>query len=195
MIYLVRHGQTQFNAERRQQGRLDSDLTPLGLSQAAAVGRLLQGLTAKPAGWRLVASPLGRAQATAAIIGRSLGLAVETDPRVTEVSFGEWDGRLRDELAAEHPEVFARKDWQFSAPGGERYEEVHARVSDWLASLPPEPQRKVIVVSHGGSGRVVRGAYLGLPRTETLAQEVPQDAVFRLASGAVERIDCEVAAQ
>jgi len=193
MIYLVRHGQTQFNAERRQQGRLDSDLTPLGLSQAAAVGRLLQGLTGKPAGWRLVASPLGRAQATAEIIGQALGLAVETDPRVTEVSFGQWDGRLRDELAAEHPETFARKDWQFSAPGGERYEEVHARVSDWLTDLPPEPDRKVIVVSHGGAGRVLRGAFLGLSREATWAQEVPQDAVFRLANAAIVRFDCEPA--
>lgn len=193
MIYLVRHGQTQFNAERRQQGRLDSDLTPLGLSQAAAVGRLLQGLTGKPAGWRLVASPLGRAQATAEIIGQTLGLAVETDPRVTEVSFGQWDGRLRDELAAEHPEAFSRKDWQFSAPGGERYEEVHARVSDWLADLPPEPDRKVIVVSHGGAGRVLRGAFLGLSREATWAQEVPQDAVFRLANAAIVRFDCEPA--
>ena len=193
MIYLVRHGQTQFNAERRWQGRLDSDLTPLGLSQAAAVGRLLQGLIAKPAGWRLIASPLGRTQATAAIIGQALGLPVETEPRVTEVSSGEWEGRLRDELAAEHPEVFARKAGQFSAPGGERYEEVHARICDWLADLPPEPERKVIVVSHGGAGRVVRGAYLGLNREETWAQDVPQDAVFRLASGAVERFDCEPA--
>lgn len=193
MIYLVRHGQTQFNAERRQQGRLDSDLTPLGLSQAAAVGRLLQGRTGKPAGWRLVASPLGRAQATAAIIGQALRLTVETDPRVTEVSFGQWDGRLRDELAAEHPETFSRKDWQFSAPGGERYEEVHARVSDWLADLPPELDRKVIVVSHGGAGRVLRGAFLGLSREETWAQEVPQDAVFRLANAAIVRFDCEPA--
>ncbi len=47
----------------------------------------------------------------------------------------------------------------------------------------------------GGSGRVVRGAYLGLPREEALAQEAPQDAVFRLASGSIERIDCEVAVQ
>ena len=193
MIYLVRHGQTQFNAERRQQGRLDSDLTPLGRSQAAAVGRLLQGLTGKPAGWRLVASPLGRAQATADIIGRTLGLTAETDPRVTEVSFGEWDGRLRDELAAEHPEVFARKDWQFSAPGGERYEDVHARVSGWLADLPPESHRKVIVVSHGGAGRVLRGAFLGLSCEETWAQAAPQDAVFRMANAAIVRFDCQPA--
>lgn len=193
MIYLVRHGQTQFNAERRQQGRLDSPLTALGRSQAAAVGRLLQDLVGKPADWRLVSSPLGRAQDTAAIIGERLGLAVETDPRVTEVSFGEWDGRLRDELAAEHPEVFARKDWQFSAPGGETYEQVRARVGDWLADLPAEPERKVIVVTHGGAGRLLRGAFMGLSREDTWAQEVPQDAVYRLANGAVVRFDCEAA--
>ncbi|WP_312165078.1 histidine phosphatase family protein [Phenylobacterium sp.] len=194
MIYLVRHGQTHFNAERRQQGRMDSPLTALGRAQAAAIGRLLQDLVGKPDGWRLISSPLGRAQATAGVIGAALGLTVETDPRVIEVSFGEWDGRLRDELAAEHPDTFGRGDWQFCAPGGESFEAVEARARDWLASLPPEPERKVIVVSHGGSGRVVRGAYLGLPRAETWAQDVPQDAVFRMASGAVERIDCPVAA-
>ena len=193
MIYLVRHGQTQFNAERRMQGWLDSPLTDLGRAQGAAIGRLLRGLIGKPDGWRLVASPLGRAQATAGLVGEALGLPVETDRRVIEVSFGRWDGRLRDELAAEHPDTFGRGGWQFAAPGGEGVEAVEARVSDWLADLPPEPERKVIVVSHGGAGRVVRGAYLGLNREETWAQDVPQDAVFRLASGAVERFDCEPA--
>ena len=195
MIYLVRHGQTIFNAERRQQGHLDSPLTALGRAQGAAIGRLLQGLIEKPDDWRLISSPLGRAQDTAGLIGQALGLPVETDRRVIEVSFGQWDGRLRDELAAEHPDTFGRGDWQFAAPGGESFESVETRVGDWLASLPPEPERKVIVVSHGGSGRVVRGAYLGLSRAETCAQDVPQDAVFRLASGSVERIDCEVAVQ
>ncbi len=195
MIYLVRHGQTVFNAERRQQGHLDSPLTALGRAQGAAIGRLLQGLIEKPDDWRLISSPLGRAQDTAGLIGQALGLPVETDRRVIEVSFGQWDGRLRDELAAEHPDTFGRGDWQFAAPGGESFESVETRVGDWLASLPPEPERKVIVVSHGGSGRVVRGAYLGLPREEALAQEAPQDAVFRLASGSIERIDCEVAVQ
>lgn len=191
MIYLVRHGQTTFNAERRQQGRLDSPLTALGRAQAAAVGRLLQGLVGKADGWRLIASPLGRAQDTAAVIGEALSLKVETDERVTEVSFGEWDGRLREELAAEHPEVFARSDWQFSAPRGESFEAVHGRLSRWLADLEPEPARKVIVVSHGGAGRVLRGAFLGLSREATWAQEVPQDAIYRLASGAIARFDCE----
>lgn len=195
MIYLVRHGETEFNAERRQQGHLDSPLTPLGRAQGAAIGRLLRGLIEKPDDWRLVSSPLGRAQTTAGLISEALGLPIQTDRRVIEVSFGQWDGRLRDELAVEHPDTFGRGGWQFAALGGESYDSVEARVGDWLASLPPEPERKVIVVSHGGSGRVVRGAYLGLPREEALAQEAPQDAVFRLASGSIERIDCEVAVQ
>ena len=195
MIYLVRHGETEFNAERRQQGHMDSPLTALGRAQAQAVGHLLKRQVGGEDGWRIIASPLGRAQHTAQIIGETLGLRVETDRRVIEVSFGQWDGRLRDELAAEFPGTFGRGGWQFAAPGGETYEAVERRVSDWLADLPPEPQRKVIVVCHGGSGRVVRGAYLGLPRAETWTQDVPQDAVFRLASGAVERFDCELSAQ
>lgn len=195
MIYLVRHGQTHFNAEGRMQGHLDSPLTALGRAQASAVGRLLRDLVGKPDGWRLVSSPLGRAQDTAGLIGEALGLPVETDRRVIEVSFGQWDGRLREELAAEHPDTFGLGGWQFAAPGGESYEAVEGRVGDWLADLPPEPDRKVIVVCHGGSGRVVRGAYLGWPRAETWAQDVPQDAVFRLVNGAVERIDCQVAAE
>jgi probable phosphoglycerate mutase len=67
---------------------------------------------------------------------------------------------------------------------------VWARVSAWLADQPPEPERRVIAVSHGVTGRLLRGAYAGLSRHETLMQDVPQDAVFRLANGRIERIDC-----
>ena len=74
MIYLVRHGQTEFNSERRIQGRFDSPLTDLGVRQARAVGGLLRDLVREPEGWRLVASPLGRAHATAEIVAQRLGL-------------------------------------------------------------------------------------------------------------------------
>ena len=87
MIYLVRHGETEFNAERRQQGHMDSPLTALGRAQAHAVGHLLKRQVGGEDGWRIIASPLGRAQHTAQIIGEHLGLAVETDRRVIEVSF------------------------------------------------------------------------------------------------------------
>lgn len=191
MIYLVRHGQTAFNAERRLQGHVDSDLTHLGQAQARAAGARLAGLIDDPADWRIVASPLGRAQATARAIAEALGdLPVEVEPRLIEVSWGAWDGRLRAELEAEHPDAFAESGWAFRAPAGEPYVSVCARMTDWLASLPPEPQRKVIAVSHGVAGRVLRGMYAGLSQGDTVAQAVPQDAIYRLTNGRIEHIPC-----
>ena len=192
MIYLVRHGQTEFNRERRIQGHVDSPLTTLGLRQAEAVGHLLRDLIRDPAGWRIVSSPLGRARSTAEIISARLGgLPVELDDRLKEISWGAYDGRLRSELEAEHPETFGRTGWAFDAGSGETYEDVAARVGAWLAELPREPQRKVIAVSHGVSGRVLRGLYADLPRDLAGQQDVPQDAVFLLQHGGVGRIDCE----
>ena len=136
MIYLARHGETHFNAEGRMQGHLDSPLTARGRAQAQAMGERLAELIGDPAGWRLISSPLGRAQATAKAIGARLGLRPEIDHRLIEVSFGDWDGRLRAEIGAEFPETFAKKDWQFSAPNGETFESVETRVADWFADLP-----------------------------------------------------------
>ena len=192
MIYLVRHGETEFNRERRIQGHVDSPLTELGVRQAHAVGRLLRDLIREPAGWRIISSPLGRAQATAEIIAGKLGgLPVELDGRIKEMSWGEHDGRLRAELEAEHPDTFAKTNWAFDASAGETYDDVAGRVGDWLSGLPPEPERRIIAVSHGISGRVLRGLYAGLPRDVTAQQDVPQDAVFLLQHGGVGRIDCE----
>lgn len=196
MIYLVRHGETEFNRERRLQGHVDSALTERGLAQARAVGERLKALTAQAGGgWRLLASPLGRARRTAQIIAERLGIAdVEIEPRLIELSWGAWDGRLRDELAAAHPDTFGRTNWAFHAPTGETYEEMCARLSAWLRELPAEPERRVIAVSHGVTGRVLRGLYAGLPEEQVVTQDVPQDAVFRLAGGAIERIDCRQSA-
>jgi probable phosphoglycerate mutase len=193
VIYLVRHGQTEFNRERRIQGHVDSPLTELGVRQAHAVGRLLRDLIRDPDGWRIVSSPLGRARSTADIVAEKLGgLPVELEPRIQEMSWGSFDGRLRAEIEAEHPETFGKTGWAFDAPtDGESYEVVAARVGAWLASLPPEPDRKIIAVSHGISGRVLRGLYAQLPRDEAGQQDVPQDAVFLLQHGGVGRIDCE----
>lgn len=192
MIYLVRHGETEWNVERRMQGRRESRLTALGRRQAAAMAELLADLVAlePSARWRLVSSPLGRARATAEAIGVRLGLELEVDERLTEIAFGDWEGRLRDEVAPEHPEVFATREWLVCPPGGETFDDVWSRVQSFLAELPPEPERRVIAVSHGVAGRLLRGVYAGLGRTETLDQDVPQDAVFRLAGGRIDRLDC-----
>jgi len=193
VIYLCRHGQTEWNREHRLQGQSESDLTPLGRAQAGAMGDLLHDLIERdpPAPWRIVASPLRRARDTAGIIGARLGLPVELDDRLMELTVGAWEGRLRHELAHEHPELFADRAWFFAAPGGETYDQVMARVSDWLSEQVAEPERRLIVVSHGIAGRLLRGAYAGLSPAQVLELDVPQDALYRLRAGQIDRFACE----
>ncbi len=190
MIYLCRHGQTFHNREGRLQGQTESDLTPLGRAQAAAMGDLLVSLIEDPSDWRIVASPLRRARNTAESIGAALSLPVAFDDRLLEINVGDWSGRLRDEVRTEAPELLTDPDWAFRAPGGETYDDIMVRVSAWLAEQAPEPERKLIVVSHGIAGRLLRGAYGGLTRPEVMAQDVPQDAIFRLQGGLMERLAC-----
>jgi probable phosphoglycerate mutase len=193
MIYLCRHGETAYNRERRLQGRTDTELNALGRRQAQAMADLLADLVAREPSpdWRIVASPLKRTRATAAAISARLGLSVEYDERLVEIDVGAWSNRLRDEVSAENPTLFESPEWAFASPGGETYDDVMGRVSAWLADQAPEPERRLIVVSHGVSGRLLRGAYAGLPREAVLAQDVPQDAVFRLMDGQVDRFECE----
>lgn len=189
MIYLLRHGQTNYNHEGRMQGQLESQLTERGMAQAQAMADLLKTEITDTAGWRLLASPLKRTRQSAAIVGATLGLEVEIEPALIEVGCGVWEDRLYADLAKEHPQAFAGRDWFFQAPDGERFEDVDGRVRPWLAAQPPEP-RKLIAVAHGVSGSLLRGAYLGLSREETLSQDMPQDAIFRLAEGTVQRLSC-----
>ena len=129
-IFLVRHGETEWNRVRRYQGWGDSPLTARGLAQAEAIGRLLCGLPeARSAG--LVASPIGRACHTAEIIRKCLGRSEPLcfDDRLRELSFGSWDGLDRNEIAALQPGGFDGEghEWYFATPGGESSETFAAQ--------------------------------------------------------------------
>lgn len=191
MILLLRHGETRWNVERRFQGRKDSPLTERGRRQAAAMAGLVRDLVTRDPhpGWRLVSSPLGRAHDTARTVADAVGLPVELDDRLAEINCGEWEGRTWTEVSAGREA--SSRHWIFDAPGGETHEDVQARIQNFLADLPPEPERRVIVVSHGASGRVMRGAYAGLSREAMLDLDVPQDAIYRLMAGQIDRFDCE----
>jgi broad specificity phosphatase PhoE len=189
VIYLVRHGQTEFNLARRYQGGLDSPLTPEGQLQARRIGDLLRDLLPSGDGWELVASPQGRARRTAEIINAALDLPVTHDERLREISLGDWDGLLIDEVRHKLPPGAGLWERQLHAPGGESFEAISTRIADWLAEVDGSG-RRIVAVSHGMAGRVLRGLYGGFSRQAMLELDVPQDAVFRLADGRIERIDC-----
>ena len=188
MIWLARHGETHFNREQRLQGRIDSPLTDEGLDQARSVASWLAARIADPGRWNISASPLGRAQATAAIIAETTGLRVVTDPRLMELSIGSWEGKTRDELEALHPE-FAGQPCFMRAPDGEPWADASGRIGAWLAEWA-ERDDDVIAVSHAGAGKVLRALYLGLDLDAARALDVPQDAVFALHGGRMQRFDC-----
>jgi broad specificity phosphatase PhoE len=189
-ILLVRHGETEWNLERRYQGRSDSPLTDRGIAQAHAIGRLIGGLPdAEPA--RIIASPLGRARRTAQIVRNHLAGApeVQFDDRLRELSLGSWDGLTYSEIAARCPGVFdrhGRHNWYFRAPDGERYDAFITRLGEWLREW--DAAHVVVVVTHGIVTRVLRGLYADLPREVALMLPVPQDKIFRLSDGAIEEL-------
>jgi broad specificity phosphatase PhoE len=193
-IYLMRHGETVWNRARRFQGRLDSPLTEHGLAQARRMGEMLASVVADCDSAAIVVSPLGRARATAAAVGTILGSPperLETDARLTEIDVGIWSGLTYGEIAARWPDAItpaSRRDWFFRSPDGETYDEIAARVRSFLDDAAA--RRTLIVVAHGITSRLLRGLYLGLSRSDLLRLELSQDAIFKLADGTVERLDC-----
>lgn len=185
-IFLVRHGETEWNRARRYQGWSDSPLTARGVAQAQAIGQRLRALP-EAAAAEIVASPTGRARRTAEIIAECLGhtAPLRVDERLREISIGSWDGLNRAEIRSRMGAEFAEFEWYFVTPDGESYDGFAARIAGWLREAGDGP---IIAVSHGVVTRVLRGLYAGLPRADALRLPVPQDRIFRLAGEVIEEI-------
>lgn len=190
-IYLVRHGETEWNREKRLQGQQDSSLTEKGREQARRIGLAMRRIVDDPEGCTIITSPLGRTMHTAELLTQACGLAdpdIHTDARLMEIGFGAWEGLTFEEVKARDPDVLRRREeqpWDFSSPGGETFTAVEKRVRAWLDELPEDA--RAIVVSHGESGRQLRGVYCGMSQAEVLALDKPQDAFFELSQGKIIR--------
>jgi broad specificity phosphatase PhoE len=192
-IYLARHGETEFNRACRLQGRSDSPLTARGLDQARRVGEAVARLRAQEAGaWIVWSSPQPRALTTARIIIEAAGLdvAVRVDERLAEVGGGSFEGLTREAVLARAPGQPAHGILLLGAPDGEGYAAVGERLRAWLADVAGAGPAVHLAVSHGGTGRILRGLALGLERAALEALPTPQDALFRLEGGRETRIDC-----
>ncbi|MBU8874041.1 histidine phosphatase family protein [Reyranella sp. MMS21-HV4-11] len=197
-LYMLRHGETAWNTERRMQGSKNSDLTPRGRVQALAMGRTLKAeLEREPGPTIFLRSPLGRTRETSEIVGRELGIAFgewREDIRLAELSYGTWEGFSWAEIEIDHPTALA--DWRadphgYCPPGGETHIDLRRRCEAVLTEIATSGTRTV-VVSHGVSGAVVRGLNLGLDARAMFVLEKPQDAFFRLMAGQEERIACDL---
>ncbi len=167
-VVLLRHGQTEHNAESRMQGQLDTALSELGRRQARAAGRALAPLRPHA----IVSSDLHRAHDTALAVGEAAGLPVRVDERLRETHLGEWQGRTHYEVDAVYPGARDRwrEDATWAPPGGESRVEVARRavpvIEELVARIDAHGTwggRPVLVVAHGGVIAAVTASLLGLP--------------------------------
>ena len=153
-IFLIRHGETAWNAERRLQGHLDIPLNEEGMRQAAALARALAGESIDA----IFSSDLSRAGSTAQAVAELHGLPLHTDPALRERCFGAFEGLLYAELEARYPEAHAQwrdRDPHARYPDGERradtFTEFAQRAVRAVCRIA-EAQRgkRIVIVSHGG---------------------------------------------
>ncbi|MGA7787789.1 MAG: histidine phosphatase family protein [Xanthobacteraceae bacterium] len=193
VLYYVRHGETDFNAEGRLQGRRDTLLNARGRRQAATCGAVLRDLFVRDGrvatDFAYVASPLVRAGETMEIMRETLGLdpqAYEVDDRLMEISYGDWEGLTLPEIEGLTPGLLARRErdkWDFAPPGGESYRALTGRISEWYAGLTQD----TVAAAHGGGVRSLM-ALLGLaPQEEATHAQIAQGVVYVFFDGKMAR--------
>ena len=174
LLYLVRHGETDWNLERRIQGSTDIPLNDTGRAQAATTGRLL----ARRQWDAVISSPLSRAYETGSIIAAEVGLPAPTTlDSLVERHYGEAEGLDYDQIAARFPD-------DAPVPGREPRDAVAERVIPALIALAEaHPGQSLIVVSHGGVIRSVLNAVE--PPEEPVSEHRPHAGFGSIRNGSV----------
>lgn len=189
LLYLARHGETEWNRLGRWQGQTDIVLSDVGRAQARVMAERLRGVGLS----RIAASHLARARETAEIAAGVLGLGpVEPDPDLCERAFGCFEGLTREECAVRFPEAWARyhADARICPPGGEAQEAVVARMRAAVgrAAATLGDGEATLLVTHGGAMRAFIASVTG-----TAPPPVENGAVFRVVAladgyGEIERM-------
>ena len=190
LVYIARHGQTEWNAENRLQGQADTDLNDFGREQARLNSQRLAELVGKAEGFDFVASPMRRTRETMELMREAMGLdptAYRTDPRLVEISFGDWQGFTFAELEERAPgstDGRRHPKWDFQPPreGAESYEMLLERIKPWLDAL----RHPTVCVTHGGVIRCFFRVVTGISKQEAAGLDVPQDRLLRLEGRSLE---------
>lgn len=191
-IHLGRHGETDWNRERRWQGHLDPPLNALGREQARALAEAFADVPIAA----VYSSDLRRALETAEIVAGRLKLAVHTDASLRELDVGDWSGQTLAELRARYPAPVER--WEQSGEpgwkGGESHEDMAARVLQAIRAVAAAHEgEEVLVVSHGGPMRALKAVAAGVdyPRDRRSVPRSDNCEVLAIAveDGTIRRLD------
>ena len=168
-LFLVRHGETDWNAAGRWQGQTDVPLNARGREQAREVAGRLRAERVRS----IASSDLLRARVTAELVAAELGLVVDhLDPALRERRFGCFEGLTREEVAARFPEAWAGylADPGPAPPGGESRDELVGRLLPAVASAAARLPGPLVVVMHGGAMRALLAGHVGeMPRPSSPA--------------------------
>lgn len=149
-IYLIRHGQTDWNLAGKIQGSTDIPLNDTGKEQARA---LAKGMESRPV-TQIFSSTLQRAVTTAAAIGQSQKVDVDIIRGLEEVGFGCWEGMSWPEIQEKYPEEYRK--WcmnpiDVAPPGGESQRDIYLRCAQVVEGIVAQAQGDVAIVSHGAT--------------------------------------------
>jgi probable phosphoglycerate mutase len=175
-LYILRHGETVWNAENRMQGELNSPLTPKGARDAVRQGAILARLDLT--GFTFLSSPQGRAFQTAGIALAGIADHVRTDDRLREIGVGDWSGRLRDELPMPEGKDPFMAQYEV-APNGEGFVRLEARCREFLATVTGPS----VLVTHGITSRMLRSVLIGEGAHAVPTVHGGQGCVYHLKDG------------
>ena len=153
-LYIIRHGETDWNNEKRLQGRSNINLNEYGIELARITSEALKDISFD----RIYSSPLNRAYETARIIRGSRNVPIIKDDRLMEISFGEYEGLYVDKLPPEFLNFFEAPDKYVPAPGGENYEELVKRAGDFIEDVVVPASKEIermLVVAHGALNKAL----------------------------------------
>jgi len=175
-LYILRHGETVWNAENRMQGELNSALTSKGEMDSARQGEILRGLDLS--GFEFICSPQGRAFQTAGIALAQIAAHIRTDDRLREIGVGDWSGLLRDDLPMPEGKDPFMAQYEV-APNGEGFARLEARVRDFLADLTGP----AVLVTHGITSRMIRSVVAGEAAVAVRTIHGGQGCVYHVKNG------------
>lgn len=179
-IFVIRHGQTEWNLARRMQGRLDSPLTHAGMEQAHSHGELLKRLTSIDA---MFVSPSGRTRETAYIINSYVRAGVTYEEALLERDVGHWSGLSVDELEDAFPQAWRQRTedpFNHRPPAGESLADMSERCARFLQTVLDHPASNIALVTHQVMSRVLLGRLLALTPEETIRVIHPNNVFYRV---------------